>query len=133
MHKAHGTQDRTWRLRSVVSVSLERQVRERCCWQRCLQCAWQAATYIGVLVFGRAGMQHYTDFTGRKLVLQAGHWFYQLCGTCRMCLYIACTQCLLHNAVAHVVSGWSLGGCMVCGGCTCVVVSSLSVGGLAWV
>ena len=66
MHKAHGTQDRTWRLRSVVSVSLERQVRERCCWQRCLQCAWQAATYIGVLVFGRAGMQRYTDFTGRN-------------------------------------------------------------------
>ena len=53
-------------------------------------------------------------FTGRTLVLPVVWHLPDV--------FVACTQCCLHNAVAHVVSGWSLG-------VWCVVVSSLSVGG----
>ena len=58
-----------------------------------------------------------TGFTGRKLVLQVEHWYYQLWHVPNV--FVACTQCSLHNAVAHVVSGWWVYGVWwvyMCGG-----------------
>ena len=55
-----------------------------------------------------------TGFTGRKLVLQLGHWYYQLWHVSDV--FVACTQC---GPVAHVVSGWWVYGVWwvyMCGG-----------------